>query len=1007
MEKIDVLKSVLKSSSAETTNIASKIKNIEGKIRMPIRNVTFVQPLNDVTKPTKLNPNGNIGGLNSVEPECTTGLNMSNASQVGSFAEVLKHKVAKQVVKVKELRNSENVDGAAVTIPLEAVEEVSSRFVNTLYGYFIGDRLVFPLVENYVKNTWAKYGLKRIQLHEEFFLFQFDTNEGMVNVMENGPWLTRRMPLILNVWTPNTVLKKEEIKLAPIWANNDDMCLSSWGRSTYARVLIEVSADKDLMEYMVIAIPLSNGKGHYFATIDIAYEWKPPRCSTCAIFDHVTDQCPKNLKVEVVASEKEDGFTEVKRKKSKVKQNLKGRHVDGVRLNKPPVNFYYRKVEKGETSKKVEEVDTPTVSKGTSNEGYEQVARKVNADKNGSKPRTDVLEKDSVVLKNSFGSLGEGTRIILSWNHNDVDIVVINQDDQNIHVRVWLKLERKELPWCILGDFNAALFLHDSSAGNSNVDISMCEFKECGEEIEVMDVQHSGLQFTWSQKPKGKDGLLKKIDRVMANLDFNDTFAGAHANFKPYRISDHSPSILNIPTLTKPKPKPFKFYNIITSNENFAQKPLRKLLYDKGNLHLKVNQLRDQLDHVQRRLDMDPFNVDIHEEEASTIAAFNEACIMEEKFLKQKAKIDWLREGDSNSAYFHKAVKSRNENVDTAFVAHYESFLGQPGNTCGFNDHDLFRITLDQNVATDMIRNVTRQEVKSALFSMGNEKSLSPDGFTAAFFKESWDIVADDLVAAVCEFFTNGKILKELNHTIIALIPKDSLKVLVSPDQSAFVLGRNITDNILLTQELMHNYHLDHSMARCAFKVDIEKAYDTIDWDFLKKILTGFGFYSHMIGWIMECVTTTSFSICINPSFTYHKYCSKLELINLCFAGDLFLFAHGDVDLARVIKNALFEFKEVSGLILPFEEGRLPIKYLGVPLVSSWLIFRDCKELIEKVQARVDDWKNKLLSAAGRLQLVRSVIGSLHCQGRLHKGHAKVAWEVVCLPKDEGGLGVR
>ncbi|GJW94530.1 sugar transport protein 13 [Tanacetum coccineum] len=634
MEKIDVLKSVLKSSSAEMTNIASKIKNIKGKIRMPIHNVTFVQPLNDVTKPTKLNPNGEIGGLNSVEHECTTGLNMSNA-----------------------------VNG-------------------------------------------------RSKL------------KGMVNVIENGPWLIRRMPLILNVWTPNTILKKEEIKLAPIWVKlhhvpivaylevglslistqirrpimmdsyTSNICLSSWGRSTYARVLIEVSADKDLMESMVVAIPLSNGKGHSFATIDIAYEWKPPRCSTCAIFDHVTDQCPKNPKVEVVASENEDGFTEVKRKKSKAKQNLKGRHVDGVRLNKPPVNFYYRKVEKGETSKKVKKVNTPTVSKGTSNEGYEQVARKVNADKNSSKPRTDVLEKDSVVLKNSFSSLGKGdtdwedagnkllvindsdsesideelvmeehtsmnttskdntgastpdvvennlsicaileshvsdsnllklcplifhhwnwtsngscclkgTRIILGWNHNDVDIVVINQDDQNIHVRVWLKLERNELfcsfvyaynryvqrrelwkslcihkhyvrnsPWCILGDFNAALFLHDSSAGNSNVDISMREFKECVEEIEVMDVQHSGLQFTWSQKPKGKDGLLKKIDRVMANLDFNDTFTGAHTNFKPYCISDHSPSILNIPTLTNPKPKPFKFYNIITSNENFAQ----------------------------------------------------------------------------------------------------------------------------------------------------------------------------------------------------------------------------------------------------------------------------------------------------------------------------------------------------------------------------------------------------------------------------------------------------
>ncbi|GJY63107.1 putative reverse transcriptase domain, reverse transcriptase zinc-binding domain protein [Tanacetum coccineum] len=165
----------------------------------------------------------------------------------------------------------------------------------------------------------------------------------------------------------------------------------------------------------------------------------------------------------------------------------------------------------------------------------------------------------------------------------------------------------------------------------------------------------------------------------------------------------------------------------------------------------------------------------------------------------------------------------------------------------------------------------------------------------------------------------------------------------------------------------------------------------------------------------MECVSTTSFSLCINgslhgyfkgkrglrqgdplspylftlimevltlmlqrrvrdsESFKYHKYCAEMELINLCFADDLFIFAHGDASSANVIMDALEEFKAVSGLvpslpkstayfcnvlnhtklailnILPFEEGTLPVKYLGVPLVSSRLIYRDCKELVEKV----------------------------------------------------------
>ncbi|GJX93922.1 hypothetical protein Tco_0348508 [Tanacetum coccineum] len=191
--------------------------------------------------------------------------------------------------------------------------------------------------------------------------------------------------------------------------------------------------------------------------------------------------------------------------------------------------------------------------------------------------------------------------------------------------------------------------------------------------------------------------------------------------------------------------------------------------------------------------------------------------------------------------------------------------------------------------------------------------------------------------------------------------------------------------------------------------------------------------------------------------FTFHHYCSKLELVNLYFADDLFLFAHGDVHSATVIMEALNEFKLDSGLvlsipkstvyfcnvlnqvklgilnILPFEEGRLLVKYLGVPLISSRLIYRDCKELIEKVQHRIQDWKNKSLSATRRLQLVQSVISSMHvywasvfilpyrilldieqlmrgfvwCQGSMRRGRAKVAWDVVCLPKKEGGLGLR
>nr|GEU65981.1 hypothetical protein [Tanacetum cinerariifolium] len=202
---------------------------------------------------------------------------------------------------------------------------------------------------------------------------------------------------------------------------------------------------------------------------------------------------------------------------------------------------------------------------------------------------------------------------------------------------------------------------------------------------------------------------------------------------------------------------------------------------------------------------------------------FNEAILLEELFLRQKAKIDWLREGDSNSAYFHKVVKSRVSRSRVDVVSNSDGVLFE-------NDH--VPEALDVDNASDMIRMVSDTEIKNAMFSMGNEKSPSLDGFMAAFFKVAWDIVGKDVILDVCKFFINGKLLKELNHTIIVLIPKVSTPatVLISPNQSAFVLGRSIADNILLTQEIMHNYHLNHGTPRCAFKVDIQKAYDTVHW---------------------------------------------------------------------------------------------------------------------------------------------------------------------------------
>jgi hypothetical protein len=73
-----------------------------------------------------------------------------------------------------------------------------------------------------------------------------------------------------------------------------------------------------------------------------------------------------------------------------------------------------------------------------------------------------------------------------------------------------------------------------------------------------------------------------------------------------------------------------------------------------------------------------------------------------------------------------------------------------------------------------LLANVTNDDIKKALFSIGNTKSPGPDGYSSLFFKHSWDVVGQDVCAAVRDFFQSGQLLKQINHSIIALVPKSA-----------------------------------------------------------------------------------------------------------------------------------------------------------------------------------------------------------------------------------------
>jgi hypothetical protein len=188
---------------------------------------------------------------------------------------------------------------------------------------------------------------------------------------------------------------------------------------------------------------------------------------------------------------------------------------------------------------------------------------------------------------------------------------------------------------------------------------------------------------------------------------------------------------------------------------------------------------------------------------------------------------------------------------------------------------------------------------------MRSNATPGPDGLNAAFYKATWNWSKQDVHQLVSDFYTNSTLPSELNRTFITLIPKKHNPVLpqdfrpiglcnvvykiisktladrikphlpayISQSRSAFIAGRHISSNVILTQELIHSFKLK-SWTSQAFllKIDLAKAFDRLEWSFISQALTRIGFNSHFINLIYTCISTPSLSILINQEPTPYFY---------------------------------------------------------------------------------------------------------------------------------------
>lgn len=184
--------------------------------------------------------------------------------------------------------------------------------------------------------------------------------------------------------------------------------------------------------------------------------------------------------------------------------------------------------------------------------------------------------------------------------------------------------------------------------------------------------------------------------------------------------------------------------------------------------------------------------------------------------------------------------------------------------------------------AGELFRPVSAEEIKTVLFTLPSNKASGPDIYPAEIYKTAWTVVGKDFITVVRSFFLTGFMPESINSTRLTLAPKHSdatkmseyrpivccnliYKVIskVIPNRLKSSLPSTI-ENILLATEFLKDYHKSDISSRCASKLDIVKAFDTIQWPFIVSILRAMNYHDLFIHWVYMCVSTTSFTVYIN-----------------------------------------------------------------------------------------------------------------------------------------------